>query len=58
MREILSEGDSLCFVAGEREYLAIWWNEDGSRWLGVVDFDASTKPENAVQEWERILSAG
>ena len=58
MREILSEGDSWCFVQGEREYLAIWWNENGSRVLGVVDFVPSTKPETAVQAWERILSKG
>ena len=57
MGEILSEGHSSCFVH-EREYGAIWWNGNGSRRLYEVQFDPSTKPEDAVQEWEGILSEG
>ena len=58
MREILSEGESTCFVDAGGEYLAIWWNGNGSRRLHELHFDPSTKPEEAVQDWERILSKG
>jgi hypothetical protein len=55
MREVLSQGDTACFVTDE--YIAMWWNEDRSPVFGVLDFGRSTRPESAVEAWERVVSA-
>jgi hypothetical protein len=57
MRDVLRQGDTACFVNGDDEYIALWWNQDRSRVVGVLDFGSSTRPENAVQAWERVISS-
>lgn len=55
MRDVLGQGDFACFVDGDDEYIAMWWNVDRSAVLGVLDFAASTEPKTAVEAWVRVL---
>jgi hypothetical protein len=56
LRKVLGEGDVSCYINRQEKYIAIWWNENQSRVIGILDADSSTKPENAVEAWARVVS--
>ena len=49
------QGLAECLVA--EQWVAIWWNDDRSAVLGIIDFALPTKPEDAAKAWSRVISA-
>ena len=55
IRAVYRRGQATCLVADE--WVGIWWNDDRSRVLGMVDFAPSTSLEDLIEAWRRVISS-
>jgi Caspase domain len=53
MREVFTAGRTACF---RDKYLFLWWNGDRSPVWGSLTFAEETKTEDAVAEWEDVVT--
>jgi serine/threonine protein kinase len=55
MQEVYRGGVAECLVTDD--LVAIWWNDDGSPLLGILDVARSTPQNDAVEAWRRVVFA-